>query len=75
MDAETTPSLILPPSTPPSVDEVRQCIHLLERFAKDRLLLAGLPENDRIALLTAAGSVVHPDRDAKSRLAKSLRRE
>jgi NAD(P)-dependent dehydrogenase (short-subunit alcohol dehydrogenase family) len=71
--ALTSPTAL--PTNALSLDEVRRCTHLLERMAEDRLLLAALPEEDRIALLTAAGNVVHPDRDTKSRLAKALRRE
>ncbi|NPC85196.1 oxidoreductase, partial [Pyxidicoccus fallax] len=58
-----------------SLDEVRRCIRLLEAMGQNRLLLAELPAQEKIALLSAAGRVVHPDRDTKSRLAKSLRRE
>ncbi|WP_426749191.1 SDR family NAD(P)-dependent oxidoreductase [Myxococcus sp. Y35] len=74
--AETAPPP--PPETPPaalSVDEVRRVTQLLESIATDRFLLASLPEEDRIAFLAAAGRVVHPDRDTKSRMAKALRRE
>ena len=66
-----------PPAEPPpalSLDEVRRCTRLLETVVENRLLLLGLPDSDRIALLAAAGSLVHPDRDAKARLAKALRR-
>ncbi|MBZ4422444.1 SDR family oxidoreductase [Myxococcus sp. RHST-1-4] len=44
-------------------------------MGQNRMLLAELPPQEKIALLSAAGRVVHPDRDTKSRLAKSLRRE
>ncbi len=68
-----------PPSTPTdvsvSLDEVRRCTQLLEAMGENRILLAELPRQEKIALLTAAGRVLHPDRDAKSRLAKTLRRE
>jgi NAD(P)-dependent dehydrogenase (short-subunit alcohol dehydrogenase family) len=77
-NAESAQKPQLPSATPPcalSLDEVRQCTHLLEAIAQDRLLLANLPESDRIAFLAAAGRVVHPDRDTKSRLAKALRRD
>jgi NAD(P)-dependent dehydrogenase (short-subunit alcohol dehydrogenase family) len=57
-----------------SLDEVRRCTRLLETVVENRLLMLGLPDSDRIALLAAAGSLVHPDRDAKARLAKALRR-
>ncbi|HEX8440554.1 SDR family NAD(P)-dependent oxidoreductase [Archangium sp.] len=68
-----SPAAALPPS-PFSLDEVRRCTQLLNAMAEDRLLLAGYPDEERIALLSAAGRLVHPDRDAKSRLAKALRR-
>ncbi len=63
--------------TPPrlSLDEVRRCTQLLESVVADRMLLANLPEDDRNALLTAAGRLVHPDRTTKQRFAKALRRE
>jgi len=62
------------PPTALSVDEVRRCTRLLEAVVEDRFLLAGLPDADRIALLTAAGRVLHPDRREKSRFVKALRR-
>jgi NAD(P)-dependent dehydrogenase (short-subunit alcohol dehydrogenase family) len=69
-----TPPSAAPPSAL-SLDEVRRCTHLLEAMAEDRFLLMSLPEPERVALLAAAGRLAHPDRDAKSRLAKALRRE
>uniref|UniRef100_UPI001F0882D9 SDR family NAD(P)-dependent oxidoreductase n=1 Tax=Myxococcus vastator TaxID=2709664 RepID=UPI001F0882D9 len=60
---------------PLSLEEVRRVTQLLEAISEDRFLLAGLPEEDRIAFLSAAGRVLHPDRDAKSRMAKALRRD
>ncbi|WP_426747090.1 SDR family oxidoreductase [Myxococcus faecalis] len=77
-DAETTsPALDAapPPEAPASLDEVRRCTRLLEAMAEDRILLARLPEEDKRALLIAAGRIVMPDRTAKSRLEKALRRE
>ncbi|HZI03529.1 MAG TPA: SDR family NAD(P)-dependent oxidoreductase [Archangium sp.] len=69
----------LPPSTEPrsalSLEEVHQCTRLLEAMAEHRILLNGVPEEDRKALLAAAGRLVHPNRDEKSRLQKALRRE
>ncbi|HYO74039.1 MAG TPA: oxidoreductase, partial [Archangium sp.] len=69
----------LPPSTEPrsalSLEEVHQCTRLLSEIAENRILLNRVPEADRKALLAAAGRLVHPDRDAKSRLQKALRRE
>jgi NAD(P)-dependent dehydrogenase (short-subunit alcohol dehydrogenase family) len=69
-----TPPAALPPATL-SLEEVRRCTQLLEAVAENRFLLASLSEADRNALLTAAGRVVHPDRDTKARLAKALRRD
>ncbi|ATB45620.1 SDR family NAD(P)-dependent oxidoreductase [Corallococcus macrosporus] len=63
------------PAASLSLDEVRRVTQLLEAISVDRFLLAGLPEEDRIAFLSAAGRVVHPDRDTKSRMAKALRRD
>ncbi|MBN1208809.1 MAG: SDR family oxidoreductase [Myxococcaceae bacterium] len=75
---ENTERAPMPPDAAPptalSLDEVRRCTLLLEAIAEDRSLLARLPEPDRIAFLTAAGRVLHPDRHAKSRLVKALRR-
>ncbi|QDE66598.1 MULTISPECIES: SDR family NAD(P)-dependent oxidoreductase [Myxococcus] len=76
--AETAPTPApeaLPPPAPLSLDEVRRVTQLLEAISEDRFLLAGLPEEDRIAFLSAAGRVLHPDRDTKSRMAKALRRD
>ncbi len=74
--AETAPppSPEAPPA-PLSLDEVRRVTQFLDAISVDRFLLAGLPEEDRIAFLAAAGRVANPDRDAKSRMAKALRRD
>jgi NAD(P)-dependent dehydrogenase (short-subunit alcohol dehydrogenase family) len=58
-----------------SLDEVRRCTRLLEAIGEDRLLLTTIPEEDRVALLIAASRVLHPDRRAKSKFVKALRRE
>ncbi|MBJ6764970.1 SDR family oxidoreductase [Myxococcaceae bacterium JPH2] len=74
---ETTsppPPEALPPVTL-SLDEVRACTRVLQAVSENRFLLARLPEEDRIELLAAAGRMVHPDRTAKSRFAKALRRD
>jgi NAD(P)-dependent dehydrogenase (short-subunit alcohol dehydrogenase family) len=65
-EAAATPSL--------SPDDVRRCTRLLEAIVADRGLLASIAKADQIALLNAAGRVVSPDRSAKSRLAKTIRR-
>jgi len=75
-DAET---LSLPKDaaapTSMSLDEVRQCTRLLQAMAEDRRLVVELPESEKVALLTAATRVVFPDRETKTRLTKTLRRE
>ncbi|WP_163996363.1 SDR family NAD(P)-dependent oxidoreductase [Pyxidicoccus caerfyrddinensis] len=70
--------IALPESTPTaavSLDEVRRCTQLLQAMAENRRLVTELPEPEKIALLSAATRVVFPDRQTKSRLTKTLRRE
>jgi len=55
--------------------QVRQTIEFLEAVIADRTLLSSLEEDERIALLRAAGLVAHPERDAVSRLTKAVRRQ
>ncbi|SEU36634.1 SDR family NAD(P)-dependent oxidoreductase [Stigmatella erecta] len=64
-----------PPPPALELEEVRRCAQLLEAIVADRRLLLRLPEPDRIALLSAAGKVVLPERDVRARLVKSLRKE
>ncbi|MFY0571837.1 SDR family NAD(P)-dependent oxidoreductase [Archangium lansingense] len=75
-NAESAPT---PPSTEPrpalSLDEVHQCTRLLEAIAENRILLNGVPESDRKALLAAAGRLVNPERTTITRLHKAMRRE
>ncbi len=54
---------------------IKQAIQLLEAIVADRTLLASLEEDERIALLRAAGLVANPERDAVSRLTKAVRRQ
>ncbi len=54
--------------------QVKQLTELLQAIAADRSVLAPLPEEDRIALLAAAGRVANPERHAQARLAKKARR-
>ncbi len=61
-------------SAPLDVAEVRRAIALLESVVGDRTLLTSLTEDDRVALLSAAGRVAQPERDAQARLAKAVRR-
>ncbi len=55
--------------------DVRATTQLLERLVADRTLLGDVPEEDRIALLKAIGQVAMPERHAKARLAKAVRRK
>ena len=51
-----------------SPEEIDQCISMLEELVKDTEQFANLPEEQRIALLKAAGALSRPDRaEAKKR--------
>ncbi len=45
-----------------SRDELIQCINVLSRLAQNRSTLVNLPENQRIALMKAAGQISRPDK-------------
>ncbi len=53
---------------------MRRVVRLLESIVGDRTLLLSLPEDERLALLSAAGRVAQPERDSQARLAKAVRR-
>ncbi len=55
-------------------EQVVSSIKLLEAVAADRGLLAELPKDVVIRLLTAAGKASRPDRTARDRLLKALQR-
>ncbi len=57
-----------------SLDALRASAEVIKALSVDRTLLNALPEEERDALLEAAGRLVHPTRDVKSRLAKARRR-
>jgi NAD(P)-dependent dehydrogenase (short-subunit alcohol dehydrogenase family) len=57
-----------------SKDELRRCIELLERLADQPTLVTEIPEQERVALLTAAGRVSRPTRHEKVRVAKAFRK-
>jgi NAD(P)-dependent dehydrogenase (short-subunit alcohol dehydrogenase family) len=59
---------------PPSPEDVLRCARVLEAIVADRGVLAAVPKAEQIALLNAAGRVAAPDRGAKARLAKAMRR-
>ncbi len=55
-------------------DDVRRCTELLEAIAQDRALLAELTEDERKALLSAAGRVSRPETPQERRLVREFRR-
>jgi NAD(P)-dependent dehydrogenase (short-subunit alcohol dehydrogenase family) len=58
-----------------TADTLRRCTEVLEAVVADRALLGQLSQHDRLALLKAAGRVVHPDDTQKRRLVRTLRQE
>ncbi len=57
-----------------SLEEIRRATELLKSIDADRTLLTNVPDEERIALLAAAGRVAMPERTAIDRLGKSVRR-
>jgi NAD(P)-dependent dehydrogenase (short-subunit alcohol dehydrogenase family) len=57
-----------------SSDEIRRCTELLETLVRDRALLAELTEDERKALLTAAGRLSRPETTQERRLVREFRR-
>lgn len=57
------------------VEAVRRATEVLEAVAADRTRMMALPEDDRIALLAAAGKVAAPEHSDERRLAKAVRRQ
>jgi NAD(P)-dependent dehydrogenase (short-subunit alcohol dehydrogenase family) len=63
------------PSVPAvDLEEVRRAIRLLETLALDRALLADVPDEERKALLIAAGRVSRPENHQQRRLLRAFRR-
>ena len=56
------------------VEAVRRATALLEAVAEDRVLLAQLSVEDRVALLTAVGRVAQPERTDDVRMARAVRK-
>ena len=56
------------------LDQIRRATELLRAIDADRSLLVGVPDDERIALLAAAGKVAMPERTAIDRLGKAVRR-
>ncbi len=72
----------LTPAPPPRdaaggtlAERVRAAAELLESITDDRGLLAGVPEDDRMRLLQAAGRVSRPDAVDRRRLRKATKRD
>ena len=57
-----------------SPGDVRRCTELLEAIVRDRALLAGLSDDERRALLTAAGRISRPETVQERRLVREFRR-
>jgi NAD(P)-dependent dehydrogenase (short-subunit alcohol dehydrogenase family) len=55
-------------------DEVKRSIALLQALVNDRLLVSQLPDDDRQALLIAAGRISRPFRDEQLRATKEFRK-
>ncbi len=62
-------------SNAPSAEALKAATELLERVARDRTLLANLPEEDRTRLVQAAGEVFCPDLKERRRLVKAKTRQ
>ena len=59
----------------PLAQRLRDAAELLEAIASNRALLAGMPDEERLRLLQAAGQVSRPDAVARRRLVKATQRE
>lgn len=57
------------------LNELRRLMPLLKTLAEDRGLLAQVPEEDRIELLTAIGRIATPERSDEKRYVKAVRRK
>jgi len=58
----------------PESEEINKCISVLEKLTSDSSLLADLPEEQRIALMKAAGQLSRPGRDEKKKINKEQNR-
>ncbi|MBX3192783.1 MAG: SDR family NAD(P)-dependent oxidoreductase [Labilithrix sp.] len=56
-----------------SPEELRRCIALLEALVDDRTRLTQMSDDDRVALLTAAGRLSRPTRAEHRKVAKAFR--
>ncbi|MDA1094457.1 MAG: oxidoreductase, partial [Acidobacteria bacterium] len=62
-------------SGPPTMDQLRAAVDLLEKVASNRALLAELSPEERTRLLTAAGEIYCPDVRERRRLVKARMRQ
>ena len=58
-----------------NLDDIRRATELLQAIAEDRALLVGVPDEERIPFLAAAGRVAMPERTEIDRLGKAVRRK
>jgi NAD(P)-dependent dehydrogenase (short-subunit alcohol dehydrogenase family) len=63
------------PAHPKLAEQMSAAAELLESIARNRELLAGVPEAQRTRLLQAAGQISRPDALARRRLVKATKRE
>ena len=62
------------PASAALLEQLRAVNEFLEMIAADRSLLAGLPREDRLRLVNAAGQVYSPDINARRQLVKATHR-
>lgn len=62
-------------AAPPTRGDLAAARRVLEAVARDRALLAGLPMQERVALLRAAGAVARPDLAQVRRETRAVKRE
>ena len=58
-----------------TAQDLARCRDVLEAVVRDRRLLGGLPTEERVSLVRAAGLVSRPDRLEQMKLAKRVRRD
>jgi NAD(P)-dependent dehydrogenase (short-subunit alcohol dehydrogenase family) len=62
------------PHVPPSEEDIRTCVRVLQAIDADRSLLTRLSQEQRRELLTLAGLVAKPERHGLVKMAKAFRR-
>ncbi|MBF0569629.1 MAG: SDR family oxidoreductase [Candidatus Omnitrophica bacterium] len=61
------------PESAPSEKDIQHCLQVLEGLVRDRALLAQVPDEQLIALKTAAGQLSRPDKEEIQRRARARR--